>query len=71
MTGKRLPKLNPREVEVVLLKHGFAFVSQKGSHRKYRKNELVLIVPFHSGDLPSGTLNSIIKASQLPREAFE
>lgn len=70
MTGKRLPKLNLREIEAILLKHGFAFVTQKSSHRKYRKSELVLIVPFHSGDIPSGTLNSIIKASQLPREAF-
>ena len=71
MSGGRLPILKPREVVRVLERHGFEYVGGRGSHRKYKKGGLTVIVPFHPGDdIPPGTLNNIIKSSGLGREAF-
>lgn len=33
------------------------FVSQKGSHMKFKKGNKTCIVPNHKGDIPKGTLN--------------
>ena len=64
--------LKPRQVEKVLLSNGFVIKRQTGSHRIYfklKKSDLV-IVPFHSKDIPRGTLRSIIKKSGLEEEEF-
>lgn len=47
--GGRIRRLNARQVELLLAQHGFELVSQKGSHRKWRKPEsrLQVIVPIH------------------------
>ncbi len=54
--------------------HGFVFVRQKGSHmilqRKIPGSTTTVPVPDHS-DLRIGTLMSIIRQCQLPRELFE
>ncbi len=55
----------------ILLTHGFAFVSQKGSHMKYRDAAgHTVIVPAGRREIPRGTLSSIIRQSGLPREQF-
>ncbi|RJQ34253.1 type II toxin-antitoxin system HicA family toxin [Candidatus Parcubacteria bacterium] len=58
----------------VLSKNGFTFVSQKGSHMKYRKKSgsktLTVIVPANKREIPHGTFRSILRQSQLPSEAF-
>jgi predicted RNA binding protein YcfA (HicA-like mRNA interferase family) len=44
-----------------LLAEGFVAVSSKGSHRKFRKGALTVIVPHPKKDLPLGTARSIAK----------
>lgn len=60
---------------IKLLEHrGFIFVSQKGSHAKYRKKgkeTLVVIVPMHKKEIPIGTFKSILRQSKLTQEDFE
>ena len=53
----------------VLKKNGFYFVSQRGSHLKYRKESngrvLTVIVPADKRELPYGTFRSILRQSGL------
>jgi predicted RNA binding protein YcfA (HicA-like mRNA interferase family) len=63
-----------KEVTAILRKHGFALVSQKGSHQKWRNPETrkQLIVAYHKGkQLPEGTLKNIIKGSGVPQEDWK
>ena len=44
----KLPVLTGREVARLIEDHGFFFVSQKGSHAKYRNSEgRTTIIPMH------------------------
>jgi predicted RNA binding protein YcfA (HicA-like mRNA interferase family) len=45
----KLPVLNAKDAESMLLKAGFVFSRSKGSHRVYMKNKTRVIVPFHAG----------------------
>jgi predicted RNA binding protein YcfA (HicA-like mRNA interferase family) len=55
----------------VLQAHGFVFVSQKGSHAKYRSAEgRIAIVPHPKKELPIGTTRSIIRQSGLTPADF-
>jgi len=45
----KLPRLNAKEAEELLLKSGFVFARSKGSHRIYLKEKVRVVVPFHSG----------------------
>lgn len=63
-----------RVVVKVLRQHGFFFVSQNGSHAKYRKTgspTLTVIVPIHNKDIPFGTFRSIVRQSGLEQSDFE
>lgn len=40
---------------------GWTFVSAKGSHHKFRKGSITVIVPHPKKDLPLGTARSIAK----------
>jgi len=58
----------------VLTEHGFVFVSQKGSHAKYRKTgnpTLTVIVPIKRRVIPVGTFKSILRQSALILIDFE
>ena len=44
-----------------LLGDGFALVSIKGSHHKFRKGALTVIVPHPKKDLPKGTARAIAR----------
>ena len=67
-----MPKrLGSGEVIRVLEAHGFGFVSQKGSHAKYRHaTGRSAIVPHPKKELPIGTTRSIIRQSGLTPEDF-
>ena len=67
-----MPKrLGSSEVIRVLLRHGFLFVSQRGSHSKYRNAAgRIAIVPHPKKELPIGTTRSIIRQSGLTPEDF-
>ena len=70
-----MPKLYSSDYIIkVLLAQGFVFISQKGSHTKYRKTgnpTLTVIVPAGRKVIPMGTFNSIIRQSGLAKEDFE
>jgi predicted RNA binding protein YcfA (HicA-like mRNA interferase family) len=53
-----------------LLKNGFIFVSQRGSHSKFQKVDKTVIVPAPRKEIPIGTFRSIIRQSGLPPDVF-
>ena len=72
-----MPKLHVfsgRELRSLLIEFGFEEVRQRGSHVVMRKSvengTITTVVPEH-GEVKIGTLRSIIRQSQLPRELFE
>jgi predicted RNA binding protein YcfA (HicA-like mRNA interferase family) len=69
----KLKILSGKEVCKILSVHGFIQVRQKGSHIIMQKNEnnqtITVPVPNHS-EVKIGTLQSIIRQSQLPKEYF-
>ena len=68
-----MPKrLSSAEVVRVLSEHGFVFVSQRGSHQKFRQvTGRTAIVPAGRREIPVGTIISIIKQSGLDRSLFQ
>ena len=66
--------LSSIEVTSILHHEGFVFISQKGSHAKFRRKGPIgvatVIVPMDKKEIPLGTLRSIIRQSELPRERF-
>lgn len=64
-----------RYITKVLERQGFVFISQRGSHAKYRKSErgkvLTAIVPVGKKEIPLGTFRSILRQSNLYAEDFK
>ncbi|MDO8499710.1 MAG: type II toxin-antitoxin system HicA family toxin [bacterium] len=57
-----------------LERKGFFFISQSGSHAKYRKignPTLTVIVPIHGKEILYGTFRSILRQSKLQPGDFE
>jgi predicted RNA binding protein YcfA (HicA-like mRNA interferase family) len=52
---------NSRKIIGRLLEDGFEEVSVRGSHHKFRKGKVTLIVPHPEKDLPLGTARAIAK----------
>ncbi|KCZ46279.1 MULTISPECIES: type II toxin-antitoxin system HicA family toxin [unclassified Hyphomonas] len=50
-----------RKLIKLLEDDGFEFVSSRGSHHKYRKGDLTVIVPHPRKDIPTGTVRSIYR----------
>jgi predicted RNA binding protein YcfA (HicA-like mRNA interferase family) len=69
-----MPKLfSSQAIIKVLQANGFIFVSQKGSHAKFRKTgnpTLTTIVPANRKEIPYGTFRAILRQSQLSEENF-
>jgi predicted RNA binding protein YcfA (HicA-like mRNA interferase family) len=59
--------MRAREMEKILLKDGWYFVKQVGSHKQYKHSQKSgkITIPFHSGDLDKGTADSILKMAGL------
>ncbi|PIS32135.1 type II toxin-antitoxin system HicA family toxin [Candidatus Peregrinibacteria bacterium CG08_land_8_20_14_0_20_41_10] len=58
----------------VLVSKGFFFVSQTGSHAKYRKEDnltLTVIAPTHGNEVYYGTFRSILRQSKLKEDDFK
>ncbi|AFY33026.1 type II toxin-antitoxin system HicA family toxin [Calothrix sp. PCC 7507] len=71
--SERMRRMTAREVETILSQYGFQLISQRGSHRKWRNEELGLqvIVPEHRGrTLPIGTLRSILLGAKIPESEW-
>ncbi|HEX4114612.1 MAG TPA: type II toxin-antitoxin system HicA family toxin [Solirubrobacteraceae bacterium] len=70
-----MPKLySSQEIVKALEREGFVFVSQRGSHVKYRKTGAsiiyTVIVPAGRKQVPRGTFRSILRQSGLDESAF-
>ena len=52
---------NSRDIVRRLKAEGFELVSVKGSHHKFRKGAIVVVVPHPKKDLPVGTARSIAR----------
>ncbi len=50
-----------RRIVKRLVSNGFVLVSVKGSHHKFARNGVTLIVPHPKKDLPTGTARSIAR----------
>ncbi|MBI3626857.1 type II toxin-antitoxin system HicA family toxin [Candidatus Uhrbacteria bacterium] len=63
------------EVIKALIKKGFVFVSQKGSHMKFRlpieNLQRTVIVPADRREIPIGTLKSILRQAGLTQEKLD
>jgi predicted RNA binding protein YcfA (HicA-like mRNA interferase family) len=59
-----VPTLTAREVEAILYRAGFVLARQTG-HRVWQKGDRKAPVPRHRGDLPKGTLRSIIELTGM------
>jgi predicted RNA binding protein YcfA (HicA-like mRNA interferase family) len=70
-----MPKLySSFQIQKILEVHGFVFVSQKGSHIKFRKvgePTLTVIVPANKKEIPLGTFRSILRQSSLTEADFK
>jgi predicted RNA binding protein YcfA (HicA-like mRNA interferase family) len=62
--------LSSREIIRVLEKKGFVLISQKGSHKKFKKNNRTVIVPDPKKEIPRGTFASILRQSGLDKNDF-
>ena len=73
MRRRRLPALSADAVVRALEQAGFAVHRIKGSHHHLRNPDRPgarPVVPMHRGDLPPGTLRSIIKQAGLTVDEF-
>ena len=61
----KLPVLKPRQVISALEKLGFRQVRQKGSQIQFKRGNLLVTVPNHSGDVNPQVLRSILRQSQI------
>ncbi|MFA5053812.1 MAG: type II toxin-antitoxin system HicA family toxin [Parcubacteria group bacterium] len=63
-----------QEIIRTLKKKGFYFVSQRGSHAKFKKKNgksLIVIVPMDRKEIPEGTFHSILKQANLEKDDFK
>ncbi len=70
-----MPKLHlSAEIIKVLQKKGFVYISQKGSHVKFRKTgspTQTVIVPAGKKEIPFGTFKSILRQANLTEDDFK
>ncbi|MBN8568357.1 MAG: type II toxin-antitoxin system HicA family toxin [Ignavibacteria bacterium] len=62
-----MPKeYSSKEIETVLKGIGFIFVSQKGSHGKFKNSSgKTVILPMNKKEIPYGTFRSILKQAGI------
>jgi predicted RNA binding protein YcfA (HicA-like mRNA interferase family) len=67
--------LSAKELERILLMHGFILKRQSGSHKIYKhpETESTVPIPFHGKNklLPIGTFLAIVKQSKLSKDIFK
>ena len=70
-----MPKLySSNYIIKVLWNKGFVYISQKGSHIKFRKSgkiTLTVIVPANRKEIPFGTFKSILRQANLIESDFK
>ncbi|MFZ2715810.1 MAG: type II toxin-antitoxin system HicA family toxin [Minisyncoccia bacterium] len=53
--------MSDREVIKLIENEGFVFVRQKGSHKVFKKDKTIIVVPSHGRNLKRGLTAKIIK----------
>ena len=68
----RLPVVDAKKMERLLLKLGFEVVRQKGSHRSFRHPDgRYTLIPIHQGtDLPRPTIREILRQIGISVEEY-
>ncbi len=56
-----------REMEKLLLQHGWKKDTQKGSHAHFVKHGQLILVPNHPGDMKKGLALGILKDAGIKR----
>ena len=69
----KLPIVNAREMEKILIKLGFTKLRQKGSHAYFSHPDgKSTVIPMHKGeDLGRGIIRSILNDIEISREEYE
>jgi len=67
-----MPKLySSKEILFVMNLLGFSFVSQKGSHGKFKNSEgKIAILPMEKKEIPEGTFHAILKQIEISKKEF-
>jgi len=62
--------MTPKEIIRLLEQHGFLLKRINGSHHIFQHpiSKKITVVPFHSKDLPIGTLKAIFKQSGIEKD---
>lgn len=66
----KLPAITPKKLIKILEKIGFVLDHKTGSHFIFydAKNKKCVVVPYHSKDLPKGTMASILKQAGINKD---
>ncbi|PIR71988.1 MAG: hypothetical protein COU42_02895 [Candidatus Nealsonbacteria bacterium CG10_big_fil_rev_8_21_14_0_10_36_24] len=69
----KLPSITSRKLIKILKSLGFQLDHSTGSHFIFYnpKTKKRAVVPFHTKDLPKGTIMSILKEASINRKEFE
>ena len=69
----KLPALTPQKLIRILEQNGFVLDRVKGSHQIYYHpvTKRRAVVPFHTGDLPKGTLLEILKQAGIGKDDLD
>ncbi|OGJ05768.1 hypothetical protein A2456_03380 [Candidatus Nomurabacteria bacterium RIFOXYC2_FULL_36_19] len=68
----KLPVLNSKKLIKIFLKEGFVVDHITGSHYVMFNpvSKKIITIPYHTKDLPKGTIHSIIKLSGIEIKKF-
>ena len=58
-------QVRAKQLVAAMKRLGFREVRQKGSHLQLKRANVTVPVPMHAGDLPQGTLHSILRRAHL------
>ena len=59
------------EIKKALIALGFSFISQKGSHGKFKNDQgRVVILPMNKRAIPYGTFRSILRQAGINESTF-
>ncbi|MFH1050580.1 MAG: type II toxin-antitoxin system HicA family toxin [bacterium] len=60
-----------REISLVLNILGYNFISQNGSHGKFKNTEgIITILPMNKKEIPEGTLSGILRQVKITKKEF-
>lgn len=69
----KLPVLTPKKLVKILLKLNFQLDHKTGSHFIFYRvsDKRRVVIPFHTKDLPKGTILSILRQAGITKEELE